>query len=75
MTIYETGLTHKIGKVVIATGIGGELYFVFAEKPNGSFKRISPSIGGEKSPETVIEQLREYLRINSRGVVSGYYEL
>ncbi|MCE5184548.1 MAG: hypothetical protein LLF76_00285 [Planctomycetaceae bacterium] len=36
----ETNFLHRIGPVVICTGIGDTMYGAYAVKPNGSLKRL-----------------------------------
>lgn len=38
--IIETNYMHRIGRVVICTGICETLYGAYAVKPNGSLKRL-----------------------------------
>lgn len=37
----KTNFMHRIGPVVISTGIGDTMYGAYAVKPNGSLKRLT----------------------------------
>jgi hypothetical protein len=57
----ETGYMHKLGPVVISTGIGEHVFYPFAVKKTGSLKRILPAIKGSYNPGEILGELHIYV--------------
>jgi hypothetical protein len=58
MSTITTDFRHRLGPVVISTGIGKTLYGAYAVKPNGSLKRLT-GFRESRNPEIVLKSLQE----------------
>jgi len=56
--LIMTAFRHRLGPVVISTGIGDSVYGAYAVKHNGSLKRLV-AFRQSRSPEVVLKSLEE----------------
>jgi hypothetical protein len=55
----KTNFVHKLGTIVICTGIGDKYFGAYIEKKNGSLKRFCP-IEESEYPGVIERRLHEY---------------